>query len=70
MPPITRPVPSRITIYTGERPCNLPPRVYAMIARLVRDANEIAAIHKGKIVFHVAGNSLVSEYEKIDTIEM
>lgn len=65
MPTPTRRIPSRITVYVGETRCNLPPRVQAMVARLVRDANEIAAMRKGRIIFHIAGNSLASEYEKI-----
>ncbi len=65
MPTLTRPNLNRITVSIGDTPCNLPPRVLAIIACLVRDANEIAAMRKGRIIFHVAGNSLASEYEKI-----
>jgi hypothetical protein len=58
-------------VFVGETRCDLPPRVHAMITRLVRDANEIAAMREGKIIFHIAGDSLGYTYEKIgDAIEL
>lgn len=62
--------PSNLSVVINDIHYVPPPRVRAMIARLVRDADEIAAMSSGKITFNIGGKTITPIYEIVtDKIE-
>ncbi len=55
----------KVYVVVDTERCDPPPRIKAMIMRLLRDSEEICRMTTGKVVFNMGGKSITPVYEKV-----